>query len=281
MRLTGARTVDGETPVYQFREATYYVVDDEPTDRPYSFAEETHRAREGVTYNLPVFRAGDVSAPGSVGYSVAPGDASPAAVGSDYSAPASGMVEFPAGRRWATIPVQLLEDDVAEPDETLVVSLQGPGVGDPGRVVLTVANVGGADLAPSSRWHHPRHGRTYGRKSIYLSEVHVLFKAADPTLRVTRAEIAFRMKLRNGRCKWWRGARFRPGPCSRPHWFDEGVRRYRDLWFFYRFRKRFRPSVGTRIRNYTAYCRVFDNEGNGEVALQVGRNINTFEVRRR
>jgi hypothetical protein len=44
---------------------------------------------------------------------------------------------------------------------------------------------------------------------------------------------------------------------------------------------RLSPSIGTKIKNYRAWTRAEDGAGNLETSFQVGRNLSTFEVRRR
>jgi hypothetical protein len=49
--------------------------------------------------------------------------------------------------------------------------------------------------------------------------------------------------------------------------------------FYYRM-KQLKSSVGTRIENYTAFCRALDGAGNLESQFGVKRNANTFEIKR-
>ncbi len=85
------------------------------------------------------------SSPVTVSYSTA---ADTASVGSDFLA-TSGVLSFPAGSSSQTVTVQVVGDTVAEPEETLLVSL---GVAD-GAVVergVAVGTISNDDVAPST-----------------------------------------------------------------------------------------------------------------------------------
>jgi hypothetical protein len=49
-------------------------------------------------------------------------------------------------------------------------------------------------------------------------------------------------------------------------------------WWYYRLDP-LRPTVGTKIRSYTAFSRARDGAGHVESKLVRGRNMNTFEVK--
>jgi hypothetical protein len=44
--------------------------------------------------------------------------------------------------------------------------------------------------------------------------------------------------------------------------------------------KQLKSSVGTRIKNYTAFSRAIDGSGNVESDFKQKRNDNTFEIKR-
>jgi hypothetical protein len=96
---------------------------------------------------------------------------------------------------------------------------------------------------------------------------------------VERMTLALRRNASGGGCAWWNGNRFVPGSCSEPRWLR--MRAYEAGWFYYYRLDPLGPSVGSRIRNYTAFAQGVDAAGNVEEDFIDGRNRNTFEVTRR
>lgn len=80
---------------------------------------------EGGALTFIVTRTGNVSVASSVNYATASGTA---ASGSDFTA-SSGTVNFAANQTAATIMVSTIDDTVAEPAETMTVTLSNPSAG--------------------------------------------------------------------------------------------------------------------------------------------------------
>ena len=87
--------------------------------------------------------------------------------------------------------------------------------------------------------------------------------------------------MKSGGWKWWDGDGFRRRGCAEGEWIGRRVKLFTGstLWY-YRPREILRPSIGTRIKNYTIYSKARDYAGNVEERFEVGRNKNTFEVKR-
>ena len=105
---------------------------------------------EGETATFDVTRTGDTNTEVRISYSVG-GTATP---GDDYTAP-SGTLTIGSGASSGTIAIETLVDDVLEPDETLVVELDGASAGSGVTVTLDVTQatttiVDGAGGASSS-----------------------------------------------------------------------------------------------------------------------------------
>jgi hypothetical protein len=259
--------------------APLYIVDDDGVTRvgldtyPYAQSETV----SGV--EIPVFRAGtDVSGSTTVSYSFTPGPQNPATSGQDFQG-TPGSVTFQPNERWKLIPMTILEDGVAEPPETLQITIQGAGV-VPTSSTATLTIVDNEEgIAPTSKLHHPRHRWRYPYNDYRLREIHVFTKDELGGSGVVAVELALRRKLLSGKCGWWNGKRFRAGDCSEKLWRRMKV--YEPGYFYYARMKAIGPSVGTNVMNYTAYARAIDGAGNVESLLKLRRNRNTFEVKRK
>jgi hypothetical protein len=67
--------------------------------------------------------------------------------------------------------------------------------------------------------------------------------------------------------------------CSNRQWLETRHDDVGQLWYYRP--KQLKSSVGTRIKNYTAFSRAIDGAGNLEKEFKEKRNANTFEVKRR
>src|SRR5207253_6521184 len=104
---------------------------------------------EGDSATITVTRSGNSSGSVSVNYAARNGTAR---AGSDYS-PASGMLNFGAGDMSKTFTVQIFDDNLAEPEETVNLELTAPSggaiLGSQTTAVLTIidnelkGNIGG------------------------------------------------------------------------------------------------------------------------------------------
>lgn len=249
--------------------APLYLVDDDGAGAV-TFAEGAYSIAEiGTVVRIPAFRSG--AAHDAVTVPVTIGDGS-ATAGADYTSSATS-ISFGARQRLAFVELSIVDDDEGEADETVNVQLQD---GTAQSMTLTIVD-NEESVAPTSRLHHPRHARTYARSDPLLREIHI-FTSDEGGSGVARARFALRRKLKDGTCAWWSRSGFERGDCSTADWVRARAREP-GLYYFLRLEP-LRPSVGTGIRNYTAFSRATDAAGNAETTFVSGRNRNTFEVRR-
>lgn len=258
--------------------AALYLIDDDGPSRA-AFAETSYAQDENTApVKIPVFRAGDASAAATVGYTVESGPEPGATPDQDYSATSPGTITFEPGQRVRTIDLSLIADGIAEENENITISLTGEQIAEPSSTTLTIIDTDEPAPQPRSRFHHPRDALRYPYNDYRLREVHVFTK--DTTgFEVTRVKWALRRNFKNDKCAWFNGKRFLRGPCDDHKWvkmrvFDPGV------FYFYRL-KALRPTQGTRIASYTAFSRAVDSAGNWENDFRIGKNANTFKVKRR
>ena len=125
---------------------TLTIADDEGTPEA-AFASASQRANEGagtreVAVNLSPASASALTLAWTVGGTATPG--------ADFTIADSGTVAVPAGATTATIPVAMVDDDAAESDETVVLTLAAGTGYTPGGVdthTLTIADDDGAPPA--------------------------------------------------------------------------------------------------------------------------------------
>ncbi|MGH2649657.1 MAG: hypothetical protein ACRDHK_00400, partial [Actinomycetota bacterium] len=96
---------------------------------------------------------------------------------------------------------------------------------------------------------------------------------------VVAVELALRRNLENGGCAWKVHKGWQKKDCQNRTWLPT---KYDDVGelFYYRMNQ-LKPSVKTRIKNYTAFSRAIDGAGNVEKEFTKKRNANTFEIRRK
>lgn len=247
------------------------VEDDGPAARV-SLAEGPYEENESTPAGgVPVFRGGDASGTTTVSWSLAPGTATPDA---DYAAPPSGTLTFGPGDRMELIPVTVIDDSERETPETLTVSISGPGTEGTTSVPFTITD-NEENIPPSSSLHHPNNRKTYRASHYLIREIHI-FTRDQGGAGTVAAEFALRRNMKDGSCAWWSGKRFKKGKCDGERWLNTG--QYETDFFYIRLAE-LQPSVG-KIRNYTAYSRAIDGAKNFEALFEVGRNANTFEVRK-
>jgi len=280
---------------FHHTEAPVHIIDDDGANRvslePTLDGTQTlaYASREPSTVQIPVFWAG-LGSPGNVHYTVAPGSPAPTP-GVDYNVlsdnPLPPAAFTQAGGRVAFVRIQILNDKGSdgmprrEPDEIMTITLDGGGyevVGEHGTTTLTILDSGSDSIAPVTRFHHPRQGLKYRRADYRIREFHTFYEDEGGS-GMAKAHMALRRKLENGTCAWWRGGKFRRGPCSKKVWkvmkHDE-----QNFLFYYRF-KPLRPTVGTNIKHYRAWTRGRDFAGNVEKKFTQGRNQSTFWVRKK
>lgn len=263
--------VDNARLVPPTNAALVIVDDDGPTSR-FSVAEGSYEEMEGsANGGVPVFRGGSASAAATVSYAVSPGNAT---AGQDYEAAASGTLTFAPNDRAETIPITVLDDAERESAETLNVSISGPGVEGTTSVPFTITD-NEESIPPTSSLHHPNQGKRYRASHYLIREIHI-FTQDTGGAGVVAAEFALRRNMKDKSCAWWSGKRFRKGDCDKERWLGTGM--YETDFFYIRL-KELQPSTGS-IRNYTAYSQAIDGAKNVESTFEVGRNANTFEIRK-
>jgi hypothetical protein len=230
------------------------------------------------TARIPVLRAGPTTSAMTVNFALA-GTGTEPAESSDFS-PANGQVAFGSGQRLAWLTFSIANDADGQP-ETISARLTSASSGsvDPtqDQVNFRIRDAASDNRPPESRFHHPRHRLKYAYNDYRIREMHTFFKS-DPS-GVKRAWLALRLQRIGGRCAWYNGSRFVPGRCGAKRWLAMKFFRQANL-FAYRV-EALQPSIGTKIRNYRAWTRTQDGAGNMERTFQRGRNLSTFEVRRR
>lgn len=254
--------------------ATVTIADDDGPGR-ISFARGAflnfeNRASIAVT----LVRSGDATSEASV--DLVSADAG-AVDGQDYSGVA-GTVTFASGQRALIVFIPLTNDSEGEPTEQVSLSLASP-VG----ATMTAPETATAEIldddstsadtkAPVTQFHRPRHGSVY--KSNRFRSLHVI--TSDDASGVETLQGALRMKLRSGKCQWYKKKRFVSGPCKGPKWNDLEVRSF----VYWPLRTRLDPTTKqTGVKNYTAYALSVDEAGNEERMLKKGRNRNTFRIK--
>lgn len=235
-------------------------------------------------YDIPVFWAGSTGPTGSVPFTIgsAPGFPQPTP-GADYNlltpSPLPASAFSFGGGRVAFIKLRILNDNQVEPDEAFSITLTGANTeADRDMTTVVIPDAGVDSIAPETRFHHPRQGLKYRKGDYRIREFHTFYKDQGGS-GIRRAHLSLRRKMENGRCAWWQGGGFRPGPCGKKVWkpmkHDED-----NFLFYYRF-KPLRPTVGTKIKSYRAWTRGGDWAGNMETAFKQGRNLSTFWIRRK
>jgi hypothetical protein len=235
---------------------------------PYTRSESFARIR------IPVFLAG-TSESGSVAFTVEPAPESPATPGEDFavSTPSPLLI---ASDRMGYIDIDIVNDKLSEEPESVVITLTGT-IDGPGSTTFTILD-NEENVFPVSRFHHPRNKWKYNKADYRIREFHI-FATDEGGSGVVAAELALRRNLRNGKCAWKAKKGWQKKDCQNRTWLPT---KYDDVGelFYYRM-KQLKPSVKTRIKNYTAFSRAIDGAGNVEKEFTKKRNANTFEIRRK
>jgi hypothetical protein len=269
-------TVGTNVTVVEPSTAALIIVDDDGATSRVSLVAGAYGENETSGANtpsggVPVFRGGNASAASTISYTLSGGSATP---GSDYTG-STGTVTFAPGDRMEVIPVQVVDDAEQESTETVDVSISGDGVEDPKSVTFTITD--NEELsAPTSTLHHPRQNWKYRASDYRIQEVHIFTQDVGGA-GVVSAEFGLRrnMKKKNS-CAWFTGKKFKKGKCDHIKWLKTG--QYETDFYYIRVGE-LAPSTG-KIKNYTAYSRAIDGAHNLETNLEVGRNDNTFEVKK-
>jgi hypothetical protein len=175
----------------------------------------------------------------------------------------------------------VLNDTTAEETETFTLALSSPSgadIVDPASATVEILDDDSStsdSVAPVSRFHLPRDGRTY--RASLAREIHLF--SSDDASGVAKIWVALRKRMRSGKCAWWRGRAFRRASCSAKRWIDLGRVPQNDF-DIYRLRSKLKPTTKkTGIAAYTAFGRARDEAGNTERRFDKGRNANTYKIR--
>jgi hypothetical protein len=267
--LTGGSNVRFEEP----SSAELVILDDDAPIPTMSLVAGAYAESESTPAGgVPVFRAGNVSGPSTVNYTLGGGTAT---AGADYQAATTGTLTFAAGDRVEVIPVNVVDDTDREASETLDVSISGTGVEEPSKVSLEITD-NEESFPPSSSLHHPNQGKKYPASKFLIREIHI-FTSDEGGAGTVAAEFALRRNMKNRSCAWWTGRKFKKGKCEAERWLKTDVY---ETDFFYIRMPELPASVGT-VKNYTAYSRAIDGAKNVESDFEVGRNANTFEIKKK
>jgi hypothetical protein len=255
--------------------ARILIIDDDGQTRV-GFEGAEHIQSESVSaLRIPVFLAGP--GPGSVDFSIAPDPAAPATPGDDFQGPTTGTLNLSTADRVGTIDVTIVNDTVGEAPESFLISLGGPVAPGAAQMKVTILDNEEAD-PPSSRIHHPRHKWRYKKSDYRIREVHVFTTDNPGGSGVVGAEFGLRRNMMNGGCVWLTKGGWQKKDCQNREWLGTKWDPTGELW---RLKlKQLKSSVGTRIKNYTAFSRAIDGAGNVENDFAHKRNDNTFEVKR-
>jgi hypothetical protein len=238
---------------------------------PYTRSESFARIR------IPVFLAG-TSESGSVAFTVEPAPGSPATPGEDFAVSTPSPLQI-GSDRVGFIDIDIVNDKVGEGDESVAITLH-PGTGyeveEPSSTTLTILD-NEENVFPVSRFHHPRERWKYNKADYRIREFHIF--ATDEGSGVVAAEMALRRNLKNGKCAWKMKKGWQKKDCQNRTWLPTKYDDTGEL-FYYRM-KQLKPSVKTKIKNYTAFSRAIDGAGNVEKEFNKKRNANTFEIRRK
>jgi hypothetical protein len=273
-RLTGTTPVVTSPNLQEPFSVPVYVIDaDGPTRAALEPGTVYSRSETFARILIPVFGAGN-PAPGSVSYTLTPDPSAPATPGQDYQDLTGGSVPITNGVGY--INIGIVNDKIGEGPENVVVTLGGTVEG-PASTTFTILD-NEESVKPTSRFHHPRHKWRYKKSDYRIREFHVFTQDNQGGAGVVAAEIALRRNLKNGKCAWLTQGGWKKQDCQNREWLPT---KYDDVGelFYYRM-KQLKSSVGTKIKNYTAFSRAIDGAENVENDFVQKRNENTFEIKR-
>jgi hypothetical protein len=227
------------------------------------------RSETFARIKIPVFFAGPSVAP--AGYTLTPDPSAPANPQEDFKVISPNPLT-PSVGRVGFIELEIVNDTIGEAPESVVIALGGDG-----STTFTIED-NEESSPPSSKLHHPRHKWRYSKSDYRIREVHIFAHDNPGGAGVTRAQLALRRNNKNGDCSWLTKKGWQKQDCSNREWLDGSYDQAGDLW---RIRlKQLKSSVGTRIKDYTAFSRAIDGAGNVENDFKEKRNANTFEIKR-
>lgn len=227
--------------------------------------------------DIVVQRGGNSSVASSATYTRAVGTAT---VDEDFTGPANGTASFGSGETTTTFSLSIVDDNVDELSETINYELSDPQnavLVTPATIAITVLdNDETPDTAkPKSRIGKPLHNRSYARGAF--TKLTGTANDGPSGSGVMKVQVAIRQTLKNGKCRWFMGAGFDPGPCSTKKWRNAtGTANWTLGLAAFRLPKS--NVASSNVAFYTAYSRARDVAGNLESTFVVTRNANKFEI---
>ena len=261
------------------KSATVTIVDnDGPARVSFATAQPLQAWENRGAAAVTLIRSGsDIAGPASVTLTSSDGVAQ---AGADYEA-VSQEVAFAANEFRKTALVPITNDTEEESTEDFTLALSAPSGADVSAPETATMHIldddsGSADfVAPVTQFHLPRNGRSYRPREARA--IHLF--SSDAASGVAKMWLALRKNLRNGRCAWWGGRRFKSGPCGKQRWIDMG-KLPQNYFVVYRLRKPLKPSTRkTGIKKYTAFGRARDEAGNFELTFKKGRNKVNYSIK--
>jgi hypothetical protein len=235
---------------------------------------ESFPLENDVEFPVVINRSGVQSEPVSVKLKVVPVRSEP---GVDFVLPDPNpdVIEFAGSETIKELGVQLLDDEVPEPSEGVRLQLSDPGggavLGARPKLRLFFQDDDPDLIAPVTTIKRPKHGETYpDLNSVYGDVVDQGHGSAE-------IAAAIRRKMTDGSCRWLKAnGSFVTGACSKIKFFDDFAG---TNYLYAPLPGNLPSSVGTGTKNYTAFARSIDPDGNTESTFELGRNKNTFEIK--
>lgn len=140
-----------------------------------------------------------------------------------------------------------------------------------------VAVAGDVDtVKPQSKITHPTTGETY-EKSKFNAKIRG-WASDKGGAGLDDVQVALRMKLKTGKCKWFAGKWFVKRACGKKLWkVSEGTDRW---WYYLNMDLPVSTGAKSKVARYTAFSRARDNEGNTESDFDLYRNMENFNIKR-
>ena len=186
------------------------------------------------------------------------------------------VMTYPPNDGDDSVSVAINNDSEFEGNERFRVQLRDPTggavLGDGLEFFVTISDLEDDDARPDSRITRPEHGKAY--KRARLDTIDGTWD--DGPGEVDEVFVGLRQNLKNGKCRWLDGDDFARRKCSRKKLLREHTEA-NGTWDY-----ELDPlpkSVGTNVRNYTAFSKAKDAAGNNETSFEIGRNVHTFEVK--
>ena len=165
------------------------------------------------------------------------------------------------------------------PTTTPSVSLRGLTKVFGGSTVVDTLDLSVDESPPVSRLLAPKNGVKYKWRDKRIKQLKTSVGEGADT--IARVQVALQKKVAGGKCAWWNGTKFvKLGRnCATKKWLPMAHQPDGDLYFLKI--KPLAPTIGTRTKNYTAWTRATDTAENLENTFNRGRNLSTFQVKKK